>query len=233
MQKIKVIKVESKPTAKGGTMVAVFDEKNTRFSGFLKELQDVKAGDTIEAEIQVDGKYNNITAVKILEHGQIAGGPSANQSGSSDAMSKEEWAEKNRIERNSIEAQVAFKGIMEVAASGYRSEEFDLVFYKALDWASEKLGGQPVKPVQQAPKVKSEADKDWDKIPSGSQQKQGEKPASTEERLKVAMDSNGYNWGHINSYVYKTYGVTDWKKLNAAQYNELLTAVANCQVVKQ
>jgi hypothetical protein len=70
MQKIKVVRAESKPTPKGGTVVAIYDDKNTRFSGFLKELQDVQEGDIIEADIQVDGKYNNIVALgKIIKSG--------------------------------------------------------------------------------------------------------------------------------------------------------------------
>lgn len=101
MQKIKVSKVESKPTSKGGTMVALYDDKNTRFSGFLKELQDVHEGDTVEVEIQVDGKYLNITGVKSIVKGTVDSAPQQSSVSPSN-------------ERASIEAQTVFKGIMDV-----------------------------------------------------------------------------------------------------------------------
>ena len=71
MQKIKVAKVSQKPVANGGTMVLVEDDKGARFSGFDKSLQEIKEGDIINAEIQVDGKYNNIKSFELVEHGTL------------------------------------------------------------------------------------------------------------------------------------------------------------------
>lgn len=66
-QKIKVAKIESKPGPRGGTLTTIWDDKNATYSGFLKELAGLAAGDTVEADIQVNGKFNNITAVKRIE----------------------------------------------------------------------------------------------------------------------------------------------------------------------
>jgi len=106
MQKIKIARKEMKETGKGNTMVAVFDEKNVRFSGFLPELKDVLEGDTIEAEIEVDGKYNNIKAIKILSHGE-APDKVATKSYSQDSPEK-----RRSIERQTA-AQIAFANMVQ------------------------------------------------------------------------------------------------------------------------
>lgn len=69
MQKILVTKVEKKPTAKGGTVVAIWDAAGTRFSGFKKELQAIEVGDTAEIEVEVKGDFNNINELKSLSKG--------------------------------------------------------------------------------------------------------------------------------------------------------------------
>jgi hypothetical protein len=122
MQKIKVVKIERKPVAKGGTMTALFDDKGTRFSGFISELKEVAEGDLVEAEIEVDGKYNNIKAVKILEH-------STTTAQSSDITPTQE--------RASIEAQVAFKGIVDLLAASVIIP--DSLKNQAFNWAACKL----------------------------------------------------------------------------------------------
>jgi hypothetical protein len=121
-QKIKVTKAEHKPVGnKGGSLHAFWDEKNTRFSGFLSELSDVQVGDTIDVEIQADGKYLNITALKGVEHG----GAAAPAPGVAPATPvyparltishKDESPEV----RASIEAQVAVKAVTELLSNNY------------------------------------------------------------------------------------------------------------------
>ncbi len=102
MQKIKVARKEMKETTKGNTMVAVFDEKNVRFSGFLPELKDIIEGDTIEAEIEVFGKYNNIKAVKFLSHGEAPDKPPAK-------TYNQDSPEKRRSIERQTAAQIAFE----------------------------------------------------------------------------------------------------------------------------
>lgn len=68
--KIKIVRIERKPTAKGSTMTAIFDDKDTRFSGFAPELMSLKEGDLINAEIEVKGKYNNILSAEVVEHSE-------------------------------------------------------------------------------------------------------------------------------------------------------------------
>ena len=145
MQKLKVSKVESKPTSKGGTMVALYDDKGTRFSGFLKELQDIHEGDTVEVEIQVDGKYNNITSVKNV----VKATPE--QKAEAVASSNETQT----VERASIEAQVAFKGVIDLIINGMEVDAS--LKTAAMNWAGCKLKNwfptKPAAPPAPAPKA--------------------------------------------------------------------------------
>lgn len=154
-----------------------------KFSTFDHKAADLQVGDTIEAEIEIKGNNNNLKSFKVLEHGTTPATPAspASSAPANNVMSKEDWREKARIERASIEAQVAFKGIIELfTGNNYWQDggELQAKVYKvadrALDWAMEKLGGAAVAsvPASEPAKSKSDADKDWDNIQSGSQQKQ-------------------------------------------------------------
>lgn len=149
MQKIKVARKEQKETAKGNTMVAVFDEKNVRFSGFLPELKDIMEGDTIEAEIEVDGKYNNIKSVKILSHGEAPEKP-ASKSYGQDSPEK----------RRSIERQTALTQAVEYLKDiGEADSHFVLktaeVFYQ---WISEGRISAPPSTKETSKPVASKAE---------------------------------------------------------------------------
>ena len=78
-------------------------------------------------------------------------------------MTPEAWAEKDRLERWSIESQVAFKGVVEMSSyeQNMENERFKTVFNAALDWAmahfqSTKLPQQPTtKTAPEGTKLKS------------------------------------------------------------------------------
>ena len=128
MQRIKVNRVESKPTQKGGTMVAIYDDKNTRFSGSLKELQEVRQGDVIEADIEVGGRYNNITVVKSIQH--IESTLVSVQPCSENPTPRHPYA--------TTDAQVAFQGTIELIASKVINSEHPLS-KAAVRWAMARL----------------------------------------------------------------------------------------------
>lgn len=229
------------------------DGKEYSYQSFSTRLFDyIKTGAAIEADVDTSSHeyenniYTDRKVTQIYVNGQpvMAANTGTGKGGNynRNQLTPEQWAEKDRIERASIEAQTAYKGIMEMASQvpADVSVKFDKAFDRALDWAMEKLGGTTVKPsapsakpapepAPQAPKPKSDADADWDQIKSGSEVKV---PATSDERLDKAMKDGGYNAGQIKTHVYAKYGVTDWKKLNVGQYNELLLAVQNCQIKK-
>jgi hypothetical protein len=133
MQRIRVEKVQ--PIGKDGT--AIFDEEGTRFSGFQPGLKYVRAGDSIGIDIEVKGKYNNITAFKILEYGQwttIVPGGENHSVADRESPSSEL--------RASIETQTAFKGIVELACHLPVEGKLGVAYEKALDWAITRLGGR-------------------------------------------------------------------------------------------
>jgi hypothetical protein len=151
MQKINVKKVECKP-GKTGVLVIVHDDKDAKFSAFTNKVPDldkVIAGDVIEAEIQIDGKYANIISFKLLEHGTAP------------ALSADTGTTKNdKTERDSYEAQTAFKGIIELFTGNnfWQGSPIEDEVYQsarvAIDWAVNKLGGElKTEPIKREPVV--------------------------------------------------------------------------------
>jgi len=152
-QKIRVSRVESKPVAKGRTMVAVFDEKDTRFSGFHASLQEIIAGDLINAEIQVDGKYNNILSFEFIEkapRGAVADKP---HDGDTSGFNDRIRLEITRLELHSLEAREAFRGIVELASTGQKIDE--AIYKEALDWARSRFAIQTVTQKESKDKVEA------------------------------------------------------------------------------
>jgi hypothetical protein len=137
MQKIKVNKVQ--PVGRDGT--AIYDENGSRFSGFQPELKYVRPGDTVGIDVKVKGNYNNITSMKILQRGTAQG--AATQAGGN----------YNGRERESIEAQTAFKGIIELACHLPAEGKLGVAYNKALDWALARLDRRD-EPTLAAPIIK-------------------------------------------------------------------------------
>lgn len=115
MQKILVSSVESKPTKTGGTYTKITDDKGAAFSGFDETLAGLKQGDLIEAEVKIEGKYLNITTWKLLESGKAL--PIATKQSNGD-MSKDDWAEKDRRERDARRGNTLLSGIATLWAAG-------------------------------------------------------------------------------------------------------------------
>ncbi|KKL89410.1 hypothetical protein LCGC14_1914970 [marine sediment metagenome] len=108
--------------------------------GAIFEPVDVILGE-IKAGVQ-EYKFKKFTLVTA---GSEPPPPGPNGSGSYPEMSKEEWAEKQRIERSSFETQTAYKGILDLAGTEQfqslrRSGDelkirLDTTLDEALDWA--------------------------------------------------------------------------------------------------
>ncbi len=99
-------------------LVIIIGQDGSEFTTFDTAVKDVGIGGVLEAEVEVKNGKTNIKSFRILTKGTasapVAAGPAPQANGFPD-MSKEDWAEKQRIERASFEAQTAFKGLMEVA----------------------------------------------------------------------------------------------------------------------
>src|SRR3990167_6205330 len=107
-QRITVKSIVTKPTKKEGTNITTIeDEKGAKMSAFNDTaLAQLHAGDILEVDLAVEGKYTNITAWKLIESKPAPPPPPP-------PMPTTDWAEKDRITRASIERQVALKCAVE------------------------------------------------------------------------------------------------------------------------
>ena len=138
MQKI-IVKEVRGPLGKGEKkFYAVVDEKGAEFTTFDTKIAQVTPGSVLEIEPKVEGKYVNISEWKVLEEGK----PSVALSNGKPSYSK--TPEQFDAERRSIEAQVAFKGIVELLKGTVIDKEHELA-KAAFDWATVRLRAAPVK----------------------------------------------------------------------------------------
>ena len=146
MQKITIKEITTKDGETGGrgwTLTNIIGTDGTKFGCFNPNIAKLRAGDIIEAEIEVKGNKTNINEWKLIS---AANKPPEPQTQSNGKMTPEQWAEKDRMERESIEAQVAFKGIIDMAKtipSFDPNTKFKKAYNLALDWSIKKLGGNP------------------------------------------------------------------------------------------
>jgi hypothetical protein len=238
------------------------DGKEYLYQTFSTRLFDhIKPTAVIEADVDIstheyDGNtYTDRKVVQIYLNGQPvmeakqSGGVRGNYGGKP-SMSPEQWAEKDRIERRSIERQVSVKVAAElhIPMGGCAVNVLLADAEKIYQWISGntsladfdfKLSStKPANPQSASDKDFEDMGRERDalnsKPPDAAKSTSAPAKASTiEERLAEAMKPGVYNYGHINAHVYKKYGIADWKKLSGAQFLELLTDVKNCQVAKQ
>lgn len=164
MQKVKVQSVSRKEgTGEKGPWIntSVTGEDGAVFGTFSKSASsEIAAGDLIELEPVVKGKYINFTDWKMLEKGTAAASaasPPANGGGYKKDVEgmRTEYAMKARlqaIERASIEAQTAYNGIISFVAGldkekGLSSDSPVLeAFDEAIAWARSKMAATLVNP---------------------------------------------------------------------------------------
>ena len=136
-QRIAIKSIVTKPTKKEGTNITTIeDEKGAKMSAFNDTaLAQLHAGDILEVDIEVKGEYTNITSWKLIESKPAPPAPPAPA-----ITTKEDWAEKDRITRASIERQVSLKCAVEA-----RPGQTDTVIVASADTFYRFLSGQPAK----------------------------------------------------------------------------------------
>jgi len=145
LQKITVKEIRG-PLGKGDKkFYVVVDEKGAEFTTFDTKIAKVTPGSIIEADVKVEGKYVNIAEWKVLEDAP------ASLPGSG------KTPEQFDAERRSIEAQVAFKGIIQlIEQEAIQKTDFvpgDLKT-SVYDWARARLGkAAPMQASQKETKV--------------------------------------------------------------------------------
>jgi len=144
MQKITIAEIKTKmgTNAKGDwTLVIIKDDKGAEYTSFDKTLIPLTQGSIIEVETEItakDGKTKvNITAWKLIESKPAPVSPVIP---APVITTKEDWAEKDRITRISIERQVSLKCSVEA-----RPGQTDTVIVATAEAFYQFLRGQPAK----------------------------------------------------------------------------------------
>jgi len=149
MQKIKIanIEVTEGDNDKGHwSKYLIIGDDKTRVSSFDKGAASLKVGDTIEAEVEVKGKFTNLKSFKVVGHATEGKAPAPSTNGKE--LPPEYWEAKQRIERQSIEAQTAVKAILQHAEPV--GEEAKRIYLKALLWCEAKIdANMPTKALQE------------------------------------------------------------------------------------
>jgi len=170
---IKSVKVGKTGTSAKGDweLIVITSEDGTDYRTFQKSAKNLIAGTVIDIGETVikEGKitikeYTVVSAPAApalpndVQPAYIPGG--AVKIDTSQDMTPEKWAEKDERQRLSIETQVAYKGIMELAGAHENpiSEKFEVIFDAALDWAMAhfKTSQPSAKPAPEPLKSKSE-----------------------------------------------------------------------------
>lgn len=155
MQKFKVKEV--KPSTREKQPTKIITEDGSELSGFHASLRSLTPGTEFEANTEVNKGYVNIVGeVKIISSGPVQ--PNGHD------MSKEDWEKKNRIERESIEAQSARNAIFELypilkdeTLPEEVSDRIADILIKALKYTEQCLDrALKVQPAKEKTSVKSE-----------------------------------------------------------------------------
>ena len=165
------ITVEAVKVLKTGTndygkwkLVKVVTDKDIEYTTLAKEAESIKPGmvidiDELSMEVKDDKERWSFKKFKVIE-GDEASLEKAPYGGSE--MTNEMWSEKQRVERDSIEAQVAYKGGIELASKALELSEGKIVAVEGklgevieatLDWALARLkpSKQTSKPAPKTP----------------------------------------------------------------------------------
>lgn len=160
MQKGIINQVEEIAKEGKKTFYRVKLQDGAEMSTFDSKIKQAESGDGLEFDVTISGKYINLKdGFIITKSASIVDQHTAHskENGYPD-MSKEEWAEKQKIERDSIEAQVAVKcvfGLREylINANVDPAEDFAKVFNKAMVWCEARIDASMKAPVKASAKA--------------------------------------------------------------------------------
>ncbi len=115
-------------------LVSIVTSDDVKYTTLAKGAEAIEPGSLLDISIMdEDEKGKKFKKYKVLEEGRKPSPP-----GNGDGMTPDMWDEKDRIHRESIESQTAFKGIVELMAAKVIKPENDLGS-AALDWAMVRL----------------------------------------------------------------------------------------------
>lgn len=200
------------------TLVIIKGEDGAEFTSFDKSLSDLTIGSVIEFEPEIsvqDGKTKlNIKEWKLISKAERP----VLEVKTGDQMSKEEWAERNKIERASIEAQTAVKALLSMPGLGVTIPMEMPAVVNALDWCIAKIVAtmpakpapetkQPVKPVIKTPPPTTQQSSET--LQSKSDTVKTETGSKTQEQSTPRVDK---------AWVKETLDIIRWKESTALSW---------------
>jgi len=139
----------------------------------------------------------------------------------SPSMTPERWAEKDRLERFSIESQTAYKGIIELAVGFLEHSEGNEII------SADKLGNAVNAALNWAMShFKAEAEV------KGTKQEDNPDLATDAQRKKIfaTMKEYGYTEEHLEAWVVSQYGKESTKDLTKKEASEIIEAIQECKI---
>jgi len=201
---VKSISIKRGTSEKGDWVNTIITPtEGDKWTGFLDGLTFLKEGDIIDITEYQEGSGKNHN--KILKYQKVGSAPPTGN-GKGD-MTPEMWAEKDRIERASIEVQVAYKGVPELVETLEKYPENQLAV-AALNWAMSKLGYWSSLGVEPE---KAEAPSNAPEMPTPKQY----------GRLKVALE--GYDVKEAKDILIERWHTNETKHLNSEQMEDFIT----------
>lgn len=184
-------------------LIRVTSEDNTEYTTFDKAAKHLTVGSVIEFEPLIKAGKVSFKGFKVISEGQVSSSPEAKPGG----MSKEDWADKQRVERTSIENQVRAKLIVELRVAGIIDDK-NALYQKCLIWLDKLGDGNP---------------------PSLKEQPKQDKPKVTRidrlQRLVRSAKKGDYTPEQISAYLPIKYDVQTSTELNEDQIMELTVLI--------
>ncbi len=218
MQRINVKRVETKPGKPGvpGILVIIHDDKDAKFSAFSNKVPDldkVVAGDVISADIQIDGKFANIISFEVIEHSQAS--PAVQPAANPSSTTKEDWAEKDRVERRSIERQVSVK-----VAAEYRGMASVEELLQNAEAIYQWISGESPSPKKPEPSTTS-TEHDWEKMGKDRDEQEAAQPKTQKPKRDPDTIKNNID---LQKALFDDYGlqpVQQMAELNIKNWMEI------------
>lgn len=148
----KIIVKEVTPSSGENKPTIIVDNTGAKMSGFESGLKDLTPGDTIEAELEIKGKYVNIKSFNLL------------QKASHQSVAKSEANVDTQLRITALELAVKYSDTRSEPAQVFNHADS---FY---DWLTGNKGRQASTPAE-VPKTKAE--KEWDELGQNKEYKDG------------------------------------------------------------
>ncbi len=228
MQKIIVQKIDTKPTKTGGTLYTITDEKGSKFSGFHDSLASIQIGSTIEADIEVSGKFNNIKEWKLITPAKVTTETPTN------TPVQQTGSQRSPQDRTSIERQVCLKCACEIHGGNDILADIlgnaERMYHWVTGAAVPKAEVKPAIPSTSKPvpgpvtTAQSTSDKAFEDLKNGPERNETPVNQSQVKEIQVLMGKHGVSMTDFSQYAgsaKNNWNIRALSELKIWQYDQL------------